>query len=164
MLKHITQTLVQFALLVVSATSSAAEGISIINLIASPTEYNNKVVQFVGYAAFEFESNAVWLSKESQEIGDTKNAIWVNIWDSPYNHSLHKDLHERKEKLWVECFDKRHISIEGTFNKENKGHRGVYLGGLEHITRIMLRERNVSFAEHDKCSKAIPVMSIEWDK
>jgi len=54
--------------------------VSLIKLIATPEKYNGKRIQVIGYLHLEFEGNAIYLHKEDEEAGLSKNGFWVNFF------------------------------------------------------------------------------------
>jgi hypothetical protein len=96
--------------------------VSLVSLIADPTKYAGKSVVLIGFATLEFEGNAVYLSKEVAEIGDTANAVWLDIAGLTTPNP---------EKL-----NRRYVLVAGTFDAENRGHIGGYAGTLKSISRL----------------------------
>ena len=96
--------------------------VSLVSLIANPAKYAGKSVQVIGFATFEFEGNAVYLSKEAAEIGDAASAIWLDIDGLATPNP---------EKL-----DRQYVLVAGTFDAENRGHIGMFAGALKAIVRL----------------------------
>lgn len=110
-----------------SSGSCALYDVSIVELIANPDWYHGKRVRVVGYVRFEFEGNAIYLSKESYDASLVKNALWldppVNFWDS------------RKKREW----GPRYAIVEGRFDATRLGHMSAYSGSITETTRFVPR-------------------------
>lgn len=109
-------------------TSDAQERLpvrcSIVNLLASPAEYDGKLVQVIGYARIRFEGNALYLSQADAEHGVTSNGVWLDISDW---------AGDRKQRA---NHTNRYVIVEGTFRKAEKGHMGMWPGGIKRIARF----------------------------
>ena len=81
--------------------------VSIINLIATPDEYANKLVQVRGFLIIDFEENAIYLHKEDAEQMLTKNGLRV---------SANQKMMEELAKL-----SGRHALIQGVFKPPYRG-------------------------------------------
>jgi len=102
--------------------------LSIINLIATPEKYHGKVVRVIGVGNLEFEGNAVYLSREDFKYV-SNNGLWIELGEkaTPYN--------EAKK------FNGKYVIIEGTFDKNDTGHFGMWSGSIKKITRYELWEK-----------------------
>jgi hypothetical protein len=96
--------------------------VSIIQLIANPTAFDQKRVLVMGYAVLKFESQHIYLSETDAKHGITKNSLWLDVSDQLYA--------ERAR------FDQRYVLVEGTFNARRRGHLGLSSGSLENIGRL----------------------------
>ena len=96
--------------------------VSLIRLIQAPEQYHEARVRVVGYGALGFERKAVYVSAEDLKHAVTKNAIWLSV-----------QLTDEVLKL-----DKQYILVEGTFDKNNRGHLKMYSGAIRDIDRIVL--------------------------
>jgi hypothetical protein len=101
--------------------------ISLINLIASPSEYHGKKVRVIGVSVIEFEGDSLYLSKEHLLNAVTKNAVWI----SP-NYNTLETTEEKLSK-----YNGEYALVEGTFNKDGHGHMGLFSGSIENITRFV---------------------------
>lgn len=97
------------------------EGVSLINLIATPSRYHHKKVRIEGFACVEFEGNALYLSRDDLNYLIPANAVWLK---------LDKDGPDRSQ------YNGKWVLIEGTFNAKEYGHGGMYSGMIEDIQRI----------------------------
>lgn len=102
--------------------------ISIINLIATPEKYHGKVVRVIGIGNLEFEGNAVYLSRDDYKYVSS-NGLWIELGgrSTPYD--------EAKK------FNGKYVIIEGTFDKDDTGHFGMWSGSIKKVTRYELWER-----------------------
>jgi hypothetical protein len=96
--------------------------VSIVSLIAAPDRFNGKRIQVIGFTHFEFEGNAVYLSREDYRYGLDKNGIWL---------SMNKSHIDKQKEL-----NDSYVIVEGTFNAEHKGHFGFFSGSIENITLL----------------------------
>ena len=102
--------------------------VSIINLIATPEKYHGKIVRVIGVGNLEFEGNAIYLSRDDYKYV-SNNGLWIELGGSatPYD--------EAKK------FNGKYVIIEGTFDKNDKGHFDMWSGSIKEITRYELWER-----------------------
>ncbi|HSE21615.1 MAG TPA: hypothetical protein VLB68_08140 [Pyrinomonadaceae bacterium] len=94
--------------------------ISMVQLLGQPEKYSGRKVQVIGLVHFEFEGNAIYLSREDYEYGIVTNAFWLALSDSVQT----KDVNDS------------YALVEGTFNPNMKGHFGVWNGSIENITLL----------------------------
>lgn len=106
--------------------SQEATDVSIVNLIATPEKYNDKLVRIIGVGQFQYEGNGIYLSIEDYNHSITKNALWLNINENILNVNPNE----------LKSFNGKYILIEGVFNSKNTGHLGIYSGSIEKISRI----------------------------
>nr|WP_293299660.1 hypothetical protein [Allomuricauda sp.] len=99
--------------------------LSLVNLIATPEKYHGKKVQIIGFLNIEFEGHGIYLHKDDYEHEIYSNGFWISI-DPKTGKTIADD------KL-----NKSYVLIEGTFNMEQRGHRGLWSGEIENITRII---------------------------
>jgi hypothetical protein len=98
--------------------------ISLIHLIQHPDVYDQKHVRVVGFASFEFEGTAVYVSQEAYDHTITKNAIWLDV-----------GLPESVLK-----YHKKYVLVEGIFDRNRLGHKNMFSGTLWQINRLDLWE------------------------
>ena len=90
--------------------------VSIINLIATPEQFDGKKVYVKGYAHFEFEGNALWLSATDFKNGIIKNAVWLDIPSGI--------------EIDVASLQDRHVWVIGEFDTSRNGHLGAFSGTI----------------------------------
>ena len=112
-----------FATLVLLAGTASAQvfNVSLVQLIANPDRYDRKPVQVTGYCSLEFEGLAIYLHRDDERYGNTKNAVWLD---------LSEDLLRTAE------FRKGHCLVKGVFNAKDEGHMGLFSGALTEIDRM----------------------------
>ena len=101
--------------------SNEIQIISIIKLISNPENYDGKKIQVIGVARFEFECNALFISKEAYEYYLLQNA--VRLEGSPDIELLNG----------VDKFNGKYVLIEGYFYKNQEpggGRSGLYSGKI----------------------------------
>src|SRR5262249_8357317 len=99
----------------------------IVQILAHRDRYDGKKVRVEGYAHVRFENVAVYLSKEAADHSMSSNGFWLEFDKKavPYEGSIGP-----KE------FNNKFVLIEGTFNKNKRGHHSAYQGTIEKIDRI----------------------------
>jgi hypothetical protein len=95
-----------------------------IQLIANPSKYHGKWVQIHGYLHVRFEDYAIYFSKESADHLWGCNGFWVDFDKTAISYDGAKQ------------FDGKHVLIEGTFDKDDYGHLGLWKGAITKVNRI----------------------------
>jgi hypothetical protein len=95
--------------------------VSLVQLIASPKDYDGKIVRVIGFVRLEFEGNAIYLHQEDYKHSISKNGLWIDVTE---------DMQKRKAEL-----DRKYVLIEGTFDTKRTGHMGMWSGSIQNITR-----------------------------
>jgi len=103
--------------------------VSIIDLIANGQKYDGKKVFVKGFIVVEFEGNAIYLSRDDCEQGNTKNGIWL---------AFSKDSLDGKS---VQDFNRSYGGLFGTFDTKNYGHLGLFSGTLKGIDRAIVNRK-----------------------
>jgi hypothetical protein len=110
--------------------------VSLVQLIANPTEYHGKLVRVIGFCRLEFEGNALYLHREDFERGIAKNAVWLSVgWPVP----------EPRRQLSDE-----YVLVEGIFDGEARGHMSSFSGELRSITRMDRWPPRIEFERHQR--------------
>ena len=99
---------------------SAAKSVdvSLIQLIASPAQFEGKRVRLRGYCHFAFEEKAIYLHREDSEMLNPQNGLWL-------------DTSEPRQDV-----SDTYVIVEGTFTAREQGHLGLWPGALVQITRL----------------------------
>jgi hypothetical protein len=98
--------------------------VSLVQLIAAPNDFNGKYVRVQGFVCIEHEGTAIYLHREDWEHMLTRNGLWLAA-----NETTPEGSRE-------EAVNGRYALIEGRFVAEKKGHRGLWSGSIEEITRM----------------------------
>jgi hypothetical protein len=96
--------------------------LSVINLIARPSDHDGKKVRVIGFCVLAFEGKALYLSEMDFRASITKNALWLETPLSPENQKL-------SEKV---------LLVEGTFDATSLGHLGMYSGTIRDVGRLVV--------------------------
>jgi hypothetical protein len=92
--------------------------VSLAELLTAPEKFHQKKVAVAGHLTLGFERNRL-----CERIG-AGNCLWV-----------------ADGRLEKPAFRKGWAVVEGTFNRENRGHLGCCAGAIERISRITPRSR-----------------------
>ncbi len=94
--------------------------VSLIQLVANPTEYEGKSVKVRGYYRERHEYNAIYLSKDDADYGITMNSISCNFLEDELSRTLESELKPKlrdrarsDEKLII---DSKFVVVEGIFS------------------------------------------------
>lgn len=102
-------------------SSDEPEDVSMIQLIAKPTEFHGKLVRVIGFAYLEFEGHGLYLHKEDFERALMQNSLWLSV-----PHPIPEEYLQLNEQ---------YVIVEARFNSERKGQWGIRSGSLEDIAR-----------------------------
>ena len=105
---------------------------SLIKLISNPENFHGKRIRVTGYLNLEFEGDAIYLNNIDYEYGIYENAVWVNFADKI---DMDNQLNPSQN---LKYFNHKFVIIEGTFNKNAKGHMSLFAGEIENIDVISL--------------------------
>lgn len=95
---------------------------SVSKLISDPKAYDQKKVRVVGYVTLQFEGSGIYSSQRDMEQSATKMGLWLSL--------SHDQFVAKKE------FTKKKCVVEAHFSSRNKGHLGLWGGGLERVTKL----------------------------
>lgn len=98
--------------------------VSIIELVVNGAKYDGKEVFVRGFLTVKFESTGLYLTRECAENGLTKNGLWVR-----FSSTLENQTNILK-------FNKKYVSLKGTFNAKNRGHMELWSGTIDEISKI----------------------------
>lgn len=102
--------------------------LSIINLISSPKDYDNKRVIIKGYLSLEKENYSLYLTKDDLIYRNTKNSIFLLI----SNDMLSKLYREKMKEKYVVVLGNFEIPKDERFRKAYSSFGGV-LNNVENI-------------------------------
>jgi hypothetical protein len=94
--------------------------LSIINLIATPEKYDNKIVRVIGFLNLEPEGNALYLHSEDYAKALKQNCIPITI-----------EINSETKK-----FSGKYVLIEGLFRSINDPRYIIASGYIEKIQRL----------------------------
>jgi hypothetical protein len=119
---------VSVACVVAAFASARAEAdmpkdVSIVQLLATPEKFDGKLVRVFGFLRLAFEGDALYLHREDDTQGLTRNALWVDRTEA---------MEREQEKL-----NAHYVLIEATFDAEDTGHMGLFGGALKKVTRVI---------------------------
>ncbi|SRR6266542_4680819 len=101
-------------------------GPSLLELITRPEVYDGRRVRVIGFVNFEFEGNALYLSRSDWENGLTRSAVWI---DPP--RGFESDWGPPRAQP-----NRRYVIVEATFWAGRRGHGNLFSGALETVTRL----------------------------
>ena len=101
-------------------------GPSLLELITRPEIYDGRRVRVIGFVNFEFEGNALYLSRTDWENGLTRSAVWI---DPP--PGFKSDWGPARAQP-----NRRYVIVEATFKAGRRGHVNLFSGALEEVTRL----------------------------
>ena len=141
-----------FYLITLNPIDSSALEVSIERLIENPSEYHGKKVRVVGIGHLELEVNGIYPNIDVHEayhsetdviFTDTSTQIRYENPES-WKHVLNKngiwiDLGSRATPyIMARSYNGRYVLIEGTFDMNNTGNRGLWSGAIVNISRYVL--------------------------
>ncbi len=117
------------ALICICSTADASEllDVSMIQLIANPSQYDGTSIRLIAFLNLEFEGDALYLHREDFVKSLPSNAISISLTDQQSRSS---------KKL-----SGGYVLVEGIFSAKDKGHFGMFSGSIQQITRIQSWER-----------------------
>ena len=108
-----------------SSYDANVKEVSLLQLIATPAQYDGKRVRFVGFLRIEFEGNAIYLHREDFEYGISRNALWV-------------DIPRAMTKQEKDSVNMHYVICAGVFRAGEHGHMGMFSGEVENVGRLTL--------------------------
>jgi hypothetical protein len=126
MRRHITAAALVACIGAAVATARADEmpkDASIVQLLATPERFDGKPVRVFGFLRLAFEGDALYLHREDDTQGLTRNALWVDRTEAMEREQAKLNAH--------------YVLIEATFDAEDTGHMGLFGGALKKVTRII---------------------------
>jgi hypothetical protein len=93
------------------------------SLISFPEKYNGLNIETTGYFIARFEDIAVYRSKTDCNIGNKRNAFWID-----FNQKLEISFSTNYQGL-----NAKYVKFRGTFNYAKKGHLNQYAGEFENV-------------------------------
>ncbi len=113
-------------------TPEQALDLSLINLVATPERYHGKLVHVTGYIFTGMEHMSI--CPYQVEISN-KDCIWLNIGSGPYASDADKARYAKKMAA-LEKFQGKPATIIAKFDKNDRGHFGLWSGSLKKIVEV----------------------------
>lgn len=107
--------------------------VSLIQLIANPSQFDGKRVVVGGFLSLEFEGHALYLHQDDFRVGNTSNAVALELPENWFTSTAS-----------IDCPNNRYVQLEGEFGMNN-GHFGLFAGSLKYVERC--RQRSVRALE-----------------
>jgi hypothetical protein len=112
---------------------------SLVSVLANPEKYDGKRITVTGFLHVQFEDSGLYLSKEDADYLITENALWVR-----YSTDAKLDWRcgeKFPSTLGLSYFDRRYVTLSGTFNMKERGHMGAFSGVLEDVVSVLEQRR-----------------------
>lgn len=97
----------------------AYEAVSMVQLIATPQQFDGRKVRVSGFATVEFEGTALFLTRDDVKYLNTKNGLWLDLGSE-----------DRR------TMDRRYVRVYGVFAAGIRGHRDAFSGTIQSVTRM----------------------------
>ena len=107
-----------------SAERQKVEDVSMMEVIANPKKFHNKLIQVQGYFTSETEGMAIYFSKSDFQNMIYKNAIFIYI--------SYEDL----ERFNLKAPSQGYVTLIGIYNKDKKGSYDFYGGSFDKVSNI----------------------------
>jgi hypothetical protein len=101
---------------------------SLIQLLVYPDRYHGKEIQVKGYLVVEDEGTAIYVSESDGEYYITPNGFWVEFEGNTLGLS---------DKEITKRFHHKYVLLEGTFDKDDRGHEDLWQGSIGKVSRLM---------------------------
>lgn len=111
-----------------SEDDSVVHVTSLVNLIATPSEYDDTWVSVQGVVSVRPEGQAVFLSADDAAYGNLSNGVWL------VKGSFSDDALRSLDGQWV--------GIRGIFDEDARGHAGLFAGTIREIDRLDALPKN----------------------
>jgi hypothetical protein len=111
-------------LIATPAVSREPVDCSIIQLIASPDEFDGKYVQTIGFVRVEFEGFAIFLSSADAENDIYRNSLAIAGLKSTFDDEA------------LALINGRYALIQGVFHKRKAGYRSLFSGSIDAVDRL----------------------------
>lgn len=106
--------------------------VSMVQVLADRDRYHGRKIQVEGFLVVRFEGTAIYLSKEDAEYGLSHNGFWVDF---------NKDAIPYEGIAGPTQYDRKYVLMEGTFDRDNRGHFSMWQGAIEDVDRVLVRSR-----------------------
>ncbi len=117
------------------SSRDVSQSLSIDQLLAHPSKFDETTVVVVAYANIEFEGNE--LCDAPPSAPRNQPCIWLTYNNEPYETEQDLARYDAVEEKW-RAFHGNRILVHGTFTSGRSGHFGMYLGEINRITEVKL--------------------------
>lgn len=101
-------------------------------LIANPKTFHGKPVSITAYVTIEFENMKACPSENETEIS---RCLWLIIDDGPHRSDADYARYQSKLQTWTPL-SREILTLDATFDQNEKGHFSMWPGGLVKVTRV----------------------------
>lgn len=116
-----------------AADRQCAQPTQLATLIAESDAHHGKAFWVVAYATIEFENMTICPSETERR---TQSCLWLTIDDGPFDTDADHTRYRSKLKAW-EQFTLQTVAIRATFDKNSRGHFGMWPGGLVSVAEVL---------------------------
>jgi hypothetical protein len=102
--------------------ASEPKDVSLVQLVANPSEWHGKLVRVIGFCHLEFEGDVLYLHRQDFEQAILKNGVWLEL--PATGPGSHQDLSDQ------------YVLVEAVFDADDRGHLGANSGALKSVRRI----------------------------
>ncbi len=106
--------------------------LSLFQVLSNPERFHGKPVRLWGFLRVRFEGTGIYVTSEDANYVVNRNGLWVSFEGGSW-----KECGIRPER-----FDRRHVLIEGIFDKDDHGHLDAWSGAIHDVWRV-LEEKKV---------------------
>jgi hypothetical protein len=96
-------------------------------VLANPDRFHGKRISIKGFLHVDFEGTAVYLCKDHADYLITENGLCVDFDPQAIEVEQRTGGPTKLHRKWV--------LLEGTFDKDNRGHHGSWSGALTKVDR-----------------------------
>src|SRR5437899_3376183 len=120
-MKPLVLACVVAALLVSPMEAQEPTDVTLVQLIANPDRFDDKLIRVIGFLRLEFEGDVLYLHREDYENAILGNGIWVSVTPA---------IAKQKPTL-----NMNYVLLEGVFSSSERGHMGMWSGAINQIRR-----------------------------
>ena len=105
--------------------------VPLVKILANPEKYHGQRVITRGYLRDQFENSAIYLTEKDAKYLQPDKGLWVNhTSETKYFANTTDKIEDRS------YFDCLYVTIEGTFNKDRRGHLGLWAGEIDNVVQV----------------------------
>lgn len=108
------------------------EMVSMVQLLANPEKYDNKIVTIVGVGWLKFEENQICLTRDHLRVMATKNCFWLG--------SFKREKWDAELLMKIKEFNGSYVKVTGRFNSQDMGHLNLFAGSISDVTACSFHE------------------------